>query len=260
MPAGGAIVAGAAGLAKTITGLIGGGKAKREAARLAASRPKLTESPYVKDQLRLAQSELSRGMSSEADNAYNQLTDRDLSSSIGAILKGGGSVNNIADVFDNSQQGRQRYALMRENLRLNQINNLERANAAADNERAQLFQYNEYSPWANAAAANAQARASANQQLWSGIDTIGSAAISFAGMKNSQKLAELNNNPVQQISNTAPALNYSPVIASTIPLTRSVPSPAARYPQIPTQLPMYGFEPMADYSRVGDYVPQYQVQ
>lgn len=242
MPAGGAIVAGAAGLAKTITGLIGGGKAKREAARLAASRPKLTESPYVKDQLRLAQSELARGMSSEADNAYNQLTDRDLSSSIGAILKGGGSVNNIADVFDNSQQGRQRYALMRENLRLNQINNLERANAAADNERRQIFDFNEWRKWADASQSNAAARAQANSQIWGGIDALGSAAISYAGMKNSENMAELNNG----LNNTKPYVAAAPLLVNpysqmnTVPMELpAAPSPAARYSQIP--LPQYGF-------------------
>ena len=108
----------ALGLAQTVTGLINSKKTKKEAARLAATRPKLEASPYLDDQLSLAQSELSSGMSGAAESAYEQGLSRDVSSSLDSILKGGGDVNNVAEIFDRSAVGRQRLALMKENLRL----------------------------------------------------------------------------------------------------------------------------------------------
>src|SRR6185503_4614733 len=128
----GQIVGGLFGAAQAAVGLIGSGKAKREAERLQGLRPKYKESPYYKDALSLAQSELSTGMSADAEKAYEQGIDRDLSTSLNAILQGGGSVNNVAELFDASQQGRKRLSLMKENLRLNQINNVVRAQQLAE--------------------------------------------------------------------------------------------------------------------------------
>src|SRR5258706_12992857 len=110
------------GAAETVVGLINNAKAKKEAAKLAASRPKLTNSPFVKDQLSLAESNLSTGMGAETKAAYEGGLSRDLSTSLNTILKGGGSVNNVSQVFDSSAQGRQRLGLIKENMRLNSIN------------------------------------------------------------------------------------------------------------------------------------------
>jgi len=174
------------GVAQTVVGLIGSGKAKREAARLQGLRPKYKESPYYKDALSLAESELSTGMSADAENAYEQGTDRDLSTSLNAILQGGGSVNNVAQVFDQSQQGRQRLSLMKENLRLNQINNVVKAQQLNEEEREKAFQFNEFAPWADKAQANAEARKNASNMIWSGINSVGSAAMSAFGGGNKE--------------------------------------------------------------------------
>src|SRR5687768_9625673 len=120
----------AIGVAESVAGLFKSGKAKSEAAELEANRPELANSPFVTDQLSLAQSELAGGMSAEAESAFEQGMSRDLSTSIDAILKSGGDVNNVADIFDRSQTGRQRLSLIKENLRLAQINNLVRAQGA----------------------------------------------------------------------------------------------------------------------------------
>lgn len=161
------------GTGEAVVGLINAGKAKREAAKLEASRPKYKESPYYKDALSLAQSELSTGMSAEAKNAYEQGISRDLSTSLDAILKGGGSVNNVAQVFDQSQQGRQRLTLMKENLRMNNVNNLVRAQQLNEEQREKAFQFNEWAPWADKAQANAKARQGAEDMIWAGVNTAG---------------------------------------------------------------------------------------
>lgn len=166
------------GLGETVMGLINAGKAKSEAARLQASRPKYQESPYYKDALSLSESELSTGMSGAAKNAYEQGLDRDLSTSLSAVLKGGGSVNNVAEVFDKSSQGRQRLAIMKDNLRLNQINNLVRSQQLVSDEREKAFQFNEWAPWADEAKANAAARTAAQGEIMTGINTAGGALMS----------------------------------------------------------------------------------
>jgi len=203
-----AVPATALGIAQTVTGLINSKKTKREAARLAASRPKLEASPYLDDQLSLAQSELSSGMSGAAENAYEQGLSRDVSSSLDAILKGGGDVNNVAEIFDRSATGRQRLALMKENLRLSQINNLVNAQGAMENQRQQMFQFNDWAPWADASRANAQGRQKAQDMIWSGLQTVASSAMGAAqgaGAKNDF------NNSLQSGQQYDPGPQYSQV-------------------------------------------------
>lgn len=186
MPAGGAITLGAIGLGKAVVGLINSGKAKREAARLAASRPKYKESADAQDALKLANSELSTGIGGEAKNAYEQGIDRSLSTSLDTVLKGGGSANNVATIFDASTVGRQRLALMKSNVRLNQVNNIVRAQEFHTDQREKAFQFNDWAPWADQSKANAGARQAADDQIWSGVETAGSAVIKGVGAKRAK--------------------------------------------------------------------------
>lgn len=185
------LIPAALGVAEAGIGLLKSGQAKREAARLAASRPKLKDSPFINDQLSLAKSELANGMSGEAENAYEQGLSRDLSTSLDTILKGGGDVNNVADIFDKSATGRQRLSLMKENLRLSQINNLSRAQGASEDERLQQFQFNEWSPWADAAQSNAQAKQGSENMIWSGLQTAAGAATGM--IQGQQQQNDFNN-------------------------------------------------------------------
>lgn len=209
----------ALGVAQTVTGLINAKKTKKEAARLAATRPKLEASPYLDDQLSLAQSELSSGMSGAAENAYEQGLSRDVSSSLDAILKGGGDVNNVAEIFDRSAVGRQRLSLMKENLRLSQVNNLVNAQGAMENQRQQMFQFNEAAPWFDAARANAQGRQKAQDMIWGGLQTVASSAMGAA--QGAAAKNDFNNyfNPGQngggpQYSQVQQAPNYNGAVQS----------------------------------------------
>jgi hypothetical protein len=233
-----AFIGGAVGLAQTVTGLINSGKTKKRAAELERNRPLLKDSQFLDDQLNLAKSEMANGgLSGKAQQIYDQGNDRSLSASLNAILKGGGDVNNVADVFDRSAEGRSRLALLNDNLRLSQINNLVKAQDANEEFRQQQFGLNEYAPWKDKVAANAAARTAAQNQIWQGIGQVGSAAISaFA-----PKLPTGNSGGGAGMGSTLNAL--TPVSASTmqtIPISRTTPSPAANYPTIP-QLNMPSF-------------------
>lgn len=165
------------GAAEAAIGLLEAGKAKREAARLAGLRPKYTASPLAAEGLSLAESDLAKGMSSQATAAYDALTNKQFSSSLDAILRGGGSVNNIGDVFGASGEGRQRLALMKDELRLKQIDNVVRASQRQQEEEEKAWQINLLDPWKDKAAANALARQGAANMIMSGINTAGSGAM-----------------------------------------------------------------------------------
>lgn len=177
----------ALGVAKTVTGLVNKGKAKREAARLKRSRPQYTIDPGFQQNLDLAESEASTGLSDTAENAYNQLQDKEFSSSLDAILKSGGTATNVADVYGQGQEGRLRLAQLSDQMRLSKINNLMRSREAMAEQTDKKFMYNVDSPWKDAAAANAEARRGADEQIWSGIQTVGSAGMQFMDQQNQNK-------------------------------------------------------------------------
>lgn len=183
MPGESAAIGAVLGTVQTVAGLINADKAKQEAKRLRNSRPKYDISPNVASEVSLAESELANGMSAAATQAYETGIDKDLSSTIDAILKSGGTPNNVAQAFDSSAEGRQRLALMKDSLRLNHVNNLVSAYRNQNTERDKQFEFNDWMPWADDAQANAQARQSASSQIWGGINTLGNAAMSFAGTK-----------------------------------------------------------------------------
>ena len=182
-----ALIPAAIGAYGIISGAISKGKANKRAKQLAATRPKEQDSPYAKDALSLAESELSTGMSGKAKQAMEEGEDKDYSNALGAILKGGGSVNNIGSLFSEKAGGRQKMALLQENLRLNQISNLQRAQQINEDNQKQEFEFNQWMPWADESQANAQAKADSSKEINSGINTLGSAASSYFGGKEGQK-------------------------------------------------------------------------
>jgi hypothetical protein len=186
MPAAQAIQAGLA-VAKTVTGLVNKGKAKREAARLKRSRPKYEIGQGYGQNLDLAESEASTGMSAVAENAYNQLADKQFSSSLDAILKSGGTATNVADVYGQGEEGRLRLAQLSDEMRMNKINSVMRSREAMAEQEDKKFLYNVDAPWKNAVAANSEARRGADEQIWSGLQSIGSTAMQFADQQSQQK-------------------------------------------------------------------------
>lgn len=215
--------------AQLVGGAIKKRQAKKKAAELAASRPELESSPYLQENLSLARSELANGMSAESERAYTQGSDRDFSGSLQAILQGGGSANNISELFDRSQTGRMRLSLMQDNLRLQQINNLFRAGGESENQRQQQFQFNQAAPWFDAAQANAGARQAGEQEMWSGINSLSStAAGAIASNQNANAYNNYGNgggietgnfgysNVRQQINSNVPSGNsMSPMATNT---------------------------------------------
>lgn len=154
-------------------GITKGGEANRAAAQAEATKPVKKSSQFDRDALNLTESDLANGISAEADQAYNDSTDRSLSSAISAILKSGGSSNLISEMYDNTAQGRQNMAIVRENLRMKKVDEYLKQldNMASEEEKNWLV--NEYGPYINKIKAVGEAKKAAAEQTAKGLDSIG---------------------------------------------------------------------------------------
>lgn len=135
---------------------------KHEAKELEKNRPKLRKDVNAQNNLNLVESDLANGMSSKAETAYNDIVDREFSSSLGSILRGGGDVNSIGSLYGANEEGRQKLAIMKDNLRLNQIKTvLDQSDYVDKRNYISPFQINEYQPFQDKAAAIGTARGQA---------------------------------------------------------------------------------------------------
>lgn len=178
------IVPVAIGAAQITAGIIARSKAKKKAAELARNRPKYDVSPHAQEELDQAESEVG-GLSSRADSAYQQLSDKQFSASLSGILRGGGDVNNVAELYGAGEEGRLRLALLNDQMRVQRLNRLSRARELNINEGDKGFMYNRDAPWKDAARATAQARKQADEMIWSGVKTAGGGVMQgVAGYSN----------------------------------------------------------------------------
>jgi hypothetical protein len=189
MPGISAGIQGAVGIAKTVTNLVNAGKAKKEAKELARTRPQYKVDKGYGQNLSLAESNL-QGLSDTAENAYNQLQDKQFSSSLDAILKSGGTASNVADVYGQGEEGRLRLAQLNDQMRMSQINNVMQSRQQMADQNDKAFEFNQWRPWADKSQANAQARQGAEEGIWNGIQTVGSAGMQFADQTNANNQYE----------------------------------------------------------------------
>lgn len=154
-------------------GMINSSKANAEANYLEKTKPVKKISQYDRDALALTESDLANGLSAESERAYEDIEDRSLSTTISAILKSGGSSNTIGEMYDNTAAGRERMAIVRDNLRLKKVEEYLKKldNMASEEEKNWLV--NEYGPYINKVKAVGEARRKAAEQTAKGLDSIG---------------------------------------------------------------------------------------
>lgn len=185
----GSAISGGVGLAEAISGAVNKNKTTAEAARLEKSRPKIQRDPLTDQNLALVKSDLANGMSAKAATAYDNAVDREFSSSLSSILKGGGDVNSIGDIYTGNEEGRQKLATMRDNLRLNQIKDvLAQSERADERNYVTPWQVNEFGPWADKTAANSDARMAADKRMWDGITELATSGMQYAQNKHEENM------------------------------------------------------------------------
>lgn len=179
----------AVGVAQLVTGAINNRKAKKAARELERTRPMYNISQQAKNDLSFSEADLaSGGLSSGAESAYNNLNNQQFSSSLNAILKGGGSVNNVGSVFGANEEGRQRLALLNDQMRLQKINNLNRARQSMLNEEDKAFMYNIDAPYKDKAQAVSESRRQAQGMIGSAIGSVANTAQQYAGQAYNEKM------------------------------------------------------------------------
>src|SRR5690348_14795255 len=202
------VVQAGAGVIEGAIGLIGAGKARREAERLQSERPDYQISPLTGEDLSLAKSELASN-NSVAEQAYRDLNNSQFSSTIGSVLKSGGTPNSVGAIYGNNQEGRLRLAMMSDQLRLAKINNLVRESQSMQDAQQTKFLLNQYYPWEDKVQANAQARNNAQNLISSGFQTFGAGAMNAANALNEQK--QLGNPVITIPNNSTSGISYNSI-------------------------------------------------
>lgn len=157
------------------------GNLKNESHKLEMSRPKIGRDVLADSNLTFLKSELANGMSAEAEQAYTDQSDKQFSASLGTILRGGGDMNTIGDIYGNSQEGRMKLAMLQDNLRLNQIKNvLDQSEYVDQRNVVTPFQVNQYAPWQEKAKAVGIARAAAAKEANDALNSIAGGAGSMS--------------------------------------------------------------------------------
>jgi|GEM_PF-5357157 len=176
MPAGGLVVAGAVAAGTLIYGAIKEKKAKAAQAALLASRPKYQIPQEEQDIENLAESRANMGMSGASRQQLQNNTDRSLATSTNAALMGGADPNTIGNIAEKSQEGYDQNAIYDDQVRLQNLNNLQTAYARMSANKDKAWSINNNQPWKDQAAAASQQVQAANNIEMSGISQLGSAA------------------------------------------------------------------------------------
>lgn len=227
-----------AALASAAGSVIGGvmqmiqsGKEKREARNLEKNlvRPLATIQKPILDNQALAESLGSQGLSDQALEVYRSSSDRKLGNSVNAILMGGGSVNNIADLYDTSQQNDQHIALLEEEVRQKNMQNLMKQNETLAGEQEKKWMINEYAPYQDTKQLIAQLKNQSNQNKWGGINTMIGGLTNYAssglmadgGTSASDSGRAQTTNVINPVQHTTPSVSTG--FTNTNPLDRPNP-------------------------------------
>lgn len=178
-----------AGIIQGVVGAFQKGKAKRMAR--ANKRPVYSIQKGITDNQALIESRAGQGISDASRQFLRQDSERGLTSSIDAILAGGGSVNNISDLYGNYQTGISKMALVDEEMRTKNIQNMIAQNNTMAAEQDKAWQVNVYAPYADKAQAAAALSKQGTDNMWKGINSVIGAGANYA---SSQQYANQANN------------------------------------------------------------------
>lgn len=188
----------------------------REANRLTASnkRPKYHVQQPIKDALSFSQSRASQGLSDQSKQTYLQEAERGTTLGVDAILKGGGNVNNIADLYGNFETGISKVALLDEQMRSENERRMLESQYKMNDELDKQWQVNVFDPYADKAQAAATLKKQASDNRWKGINSIIGAGTNFATAgQYQQQIDQMNFRPPHSIHDES---YFQPTPDSTI--------------------------------------------
>lgn len=168
--------------------VIDGENQKKKARRAEAKnqRPDYTIPEYEFDNLNLLESRAGQGLSDSAKRLATQNNERGLNAALGALFRGGGDVNNISPLLQRYTDSSNRLAVMDDEARLRNINNLIAQRQRMSNLTDKRWQVNQYAPWADEQQRIAQQRAMGQQAVNEGINTAASGVTGYLGSTQGQ--------------------------------------------------------------------------
>lgn len=177
MPAGG-IVSSGLGLLMGVGTAIWGNSQKKKYQRqidaLNANRPKYQINPEEYDIQNMAESRANQGMGAGARQQLQNNADRNLSTLANAALMGGADANALGQIADNTQQAYNQNAIYDDQVRLQNLSNLQNVWARQSANKDKQWQINDMQPWKDKMTGLNQQLQGANNLFMSGIGMAGS--------------------------------------------------------------------------------------
>lgn len=166
----------AIGVGQMIKGGIQTHKAKELAKNVV--RPGYDISQNEKNNLSYATSDM-QGLSDASKELYSVNNDRQFATGIDAILRGGGSTNNISDIYDTAQDNNANLIALNEEIRQKEAARYMAANDAMDEQLRNKWMVEQWGPYQDEKKMIADLAKQGQQNFSNGINSIGQAAGNF---------------------------------------------------------------------------------
>jgi hypothetical protein len=202
MPFGGLLTAGvvAGSLAYGVGSNISKNRKAKEREQALGGKPVYNiQEPTLKNQS-LAEYNAQQGLSDEAKMIYENSASRGLSDSIDALLKVGGGINSVSDLYSKYQDKGIELATLDDQIRFRNQQLLMNQNEKMANELDKSYQINKLDPWKDEKQAIAELRTIARNDLNAGIGMAANATMAGAGMM-SDKPSDLTGQNVSDRKN-----------------------------------------------------------
>lgn len=209
MPLGGlltaGIVAGAGSLAYGVGSSISKNKKAKDREAAAGAKPVYNiQEPTLRNQS-IVENMAQQGLSDESRMMYEQQANRGLSDSLDTLLKVGGGVNSVSDLYSTYQDKGMELANFNDQIKFRNQQMLLNQNEKMANELDKQYQLNVLDPWKDEKQAIAELRTVARNDLNAGIAGASNAIMGVAGaMSGIAKTTQTTPTTTPTITNKTP--------------------------------------------------------
>jgi hypothetical protein len=177
----GAGTQGTTGFLTTLEGKLELQKAKKREKAL-GGRPLYETPETITDNQVLAEMNYGQGgLSDSAQQIFQDQNQRALANSIGNMLRVGGGLNSVSELYGILGTNIERLALMDDEINFRNLQFLVNQNEKMGEQIDKRFQLNEFAPWADEKQAIAEQRAIAHNKVYAGRTMIGQSGATIAG-------------------------------------------------------------------------------
>lgn len=214
-----AIALGAVAAYKGIKGAVQNKKAKRLKQQAERERPSYRTQKAIRDNQAIMESRAGQGFSDKALRIQEAAVDSGLAVGIDGVLRSGGNVNHIGDLYGNYLEGTNKLALMDEEMRVRNLAAMVDQNYFMGSEQDKEWQMNKWNPFADKVQAAAVLKAQGNANINGALDTAAAAVGSFGGSIGGQKINDGPETPAYTKMNIQSGRAAGPVSTESVAAT-----------------------------------------